>query len=624
MVVGVQDRVERPQSWVILELSHQGESEADIEVLRRSLQKSVGDRQIFIPSVVFRRHGQLERIDLMSGYVFVENGLAPDFYFGLEGLPYIKAVLSVPGRYKRISYLPDLEVQKMESQLHEILGADIQVDDEVRIIKGVYTNMMGMVMAVDDGEADIRFILRSFDSIVRLPLSYLEKSHDDSNFEFKKPESPDVLPDLPEIDLIPDFPDEEEISLVQKPNETAKKLWKMCWDQYEADPFTLQDAIDLAWASPQIDKESKDFGGWIRGLFHRYETATLIHTKQKGQRVCKKYLPSMFYRVDSGTFRCLTLKERQKTVRAARRIQAQRKKMKPSYLIFDGSNLLMRMHYIYDVKKGLNADGEPTGVYYGVLKSLTAMKKRFPYAQMIMVWDGGNQRRKKLYPGYKASRVGSVQELLDTRQGKALQATLSALGVWQAQMRGEEADDVIASLLSSLSSKVCVVVSSDQDFLQLVGGKVLVLAPKVGAHPETLYDSEKVEKKFSVPPKRLVAFRSFDGDKSDELPGVPGRIPRKVIASLVNDHDGDLAAVYEKGLKTVTARQREHLSKFREQAKLNYKLMGLVTDLEVLPNRGVVNLDLAKALLKRFQIKSMISSVDTFQAKGFVKTGGSK
>lgn len=298
--------------------------------------------------------------------------------------------------------------------------------------------------------------------------------------------------------------------------------------------------------------------------------------------------------------------------------------MKPSYLIFDGSNLLMRMHYLYDVKKGLNADGEPTGMYYGVIKNLVAMKKRFPYAQIIMVWDGGNQRRRKLYSGYKASRVGSVQELLDTRQGKALQATLGALGVWQAQMRGEEADDVIASLLTSLSSKVCIVVSSDQDFLQLVGGKVLVLAPKVGAHPETLYDAEKVEKKFGVPPGRLVSYRAFDGDKSDELPGVPGRIPRKIIAKLVNDHDGDLKDLFAKGLKTVTVRQREHLSKFKKQAELNQRLMLLVTDLEVHPNHGVPNMELAKALLKRFQIKSMISTVDVFHAKGFLKTGGSK
>jgi DNA polymerase-1 len=459
---------------------------------------------------------------------------------------------------------------------------------------------------------------------VRLPLSFLEKSHDNLNFEFTRAEVEDELPDLPEVDLIPEFPDDEEVSLVQKPNETAKKLWKLCWDKYEAEPFTLQNAIDLAWASKDIDKESKDFGGWLRGLFHRYETATLVHTKLKGQRICKKYLPSMFYRVDSGTFRCLTLKERQKTVRACRRIQAQRKKMKPAYLIFDGSNLAVRMHYLYDQKKGLNADGVPTGMFYGVLRNLVAMKKRFPYAQIIVAWDGGNQRRQKIFPAYKASRVGSVQELLDLRQGKALRATLGALGIWQAQMRGEEADDVVASLLSGLSDQVCIVVSSDQDFLQLVGGKTLVLAPKVGAHPETLYDAEKVEKKFGVAPEHLVSFRAFDGDKSDELPGVPGRIPRKVIAKLVNEYEGDLKTIYGKGIRTVTTRQREHLSGFEDQAMMNHRLMLLVRDLKVVPNRGVPNAGLAKAILKRFQIKSLISSVDTFQTKGFVKTGGKK
>jgi DNA polymerase-1 len=85
---------------------------------------------------------------------------------------------------------------------------------------------------------------------------------------------------------------------------------------------------------------------------------------------------------------------------------------------------------------------------------------------------------------------------------------------------GMEADDVIGYIANDLlkEDEEGVIVSTDKDFLQLVNDRVSVFSPTKKKH----YTKEEVQKEWGLYPQNLLVFRSLDGDKSDNIPGVKG------------------------------------------------------------------------------------------------------
>ena len=90
----------------------------------------------------------------------------------------------------------------------------------------------------------------------------------------------------------------------------------------------------------------------------------------------------------------------------------------------------------------------------------------------------------------------------------------------QLEIEGFEADDIIATY-SSQASKInlpSLIVSSDQDLMQLVNEKVEMLDPmknkKIGIN--------EVIEKFGVKPDKVTQIQALTGDKVDNIPGAPG------------------------------------------------------------------------------------------------------
>jgi DNA polymerase-1 len=85
---------------------------------------------------------------------------------------------------------------------------------------------------------------------------------------------------------------------------------------------------------------------------------------------------------------------------------------------------------------------------------------------------------------------------------------------------GMEADDVIAYIAQDLvqEDEEALIVSTDKDFLQLVSDTVTVFSPT----KKKLYDRKAVYEEWGLYPQNLLLFRTLDGDKSDNIPGVKG------------------------------------------------------------------------------------------------------
>jgi 5'-3' exonuclease len=85
---------------------------------------------------------------------------------------------------------------------------------------------------------------------------------------------------------------------------------------------------------------------------------------------------------------------------------------------------------------------------------------------------------------------------------------------------GIEADDVIGYLTTQIlkEDEEVVIVSTDKDFLQLVSDRVKVFSPT----KKKTYDREAVKEEFGIWPQNILLYRTMDGDKSDNIPGVKG------------------------------------------------------------------------------------------------------
>jgi DNA polymerase-1 len=291
-------------------------------------------------------------------------------------------------------------------------------------------------------------------------------------------------------------------------------------------------------------------------------------------------------------------------------------------IIFDGHNLAYRViSALRNLPEQLtDVEGNSTALIFGFLRSLAAFKKRFVRAQIFVVWDGSKQRRVKMYPDYKAGRPEHSQETYS--EMSRLQAMLPMFGIHQAHNPEEETDDIIACLVKNrLSGKHNVIVSTDRDFLQLVTYTDLLLVPKQGSRPETLYDPDKVVSEYGVPPRLMVHLRALSGDTSDNLPGVP-RVPRKILASLLTTH-GSINGVYGSSLAGVTKTQYDKIKDFESQARLNVELMALRTDLDYELREAAPDFDRAFEALKQCSIQpeTLISTFFQLPAgAGFAKT----
>ncbi|QQS55022.1 MAG: DNA polymerase I [Candidatus Competibacteraceae bacterium] len=186
-------------------------------------------------------------------------------------------------------------------------------------------------------------------------------------------------------------------------------------------------------------------------------------------------------------------------------------------LLVDGSSWL---HRAFNALPALSTkSGEPTGALYGVLNMLRRLLDDYRPEYLAVVFDApGKTFRHERFAAYKANRPPMDEQL--ARQIEPLHACIRALGLPLLQVSGVEADDVIGTLTQQATAKglPVLIVSSDKDLAQLVDERVRML----DTMKNTVTDVAGVERKFGIPPKRIVDYLALVGDSSDNIPGVSG------------------------------------------------------------------------------------------------------
>ncbi len=260
-------------------------------------------------------------------------------------------------------------------------------------------------------------------------------------------------------------------------------------------------------------------------------------------------------------------------------------KMKDILLLIDANSLV---HRAYHALPPFTApDGRPTGALFGLSSILIKIFREgllngeVPKYIAAAFDTPEPTLRQKEYKEYKATRARAAEDLID--QLKEARKLLGIFDIKFFELPGWEADDLIATLGNRLKveqavSKV-IVLSGDLDLLQMVDNdKITVLTPLKGISNTVAYNEEAVIKRFGILPKFLADYKGFVGDKSDNIPGVPGVGP-KSAATLINKY-GILENTYkeidELGLSDIKLQER--LTTFKNQAFLSKKLATLDYD----------------------------------------------
>lgn len=290
-------------------------------------------------------------------------------------------------------------------------------------------------------------------------------------------------------------------------------------------------------------------------------------------------------------------------------------------VIVDAFDLLHRAYHALPTTLK-NKKGELINAVYGFTSILLSLIDELKPDFLIVATElKGPTFREAEFAAYKATRVTDEEKEKEFLvQVPKVEKILSAFGIPYLYAQGFEADDVIGTLVNQTTKQPLevVVVSNDQDLLQLVSPGVRVYLPKKGKKSTQIFDEKKVKEVYGFSPSQMVDFKALRGDPSDNIPGVFG-IGEKTAVALLKEF-GTVENVYA-NLGKVSPRVAKKLAEGAEPAVLSKKLATIVTsapvklDWESCRFREV-NKKKGIKVLKEFGFKSLVKRLEKKEDRG--------
>lgn len=255
----------------------------------------------------------------------------------------------------------------------------------------------------------------------------------------------------------------------------------------------------------------------------------------------------------------------------------------------------------YAIRQLNNPQGMPTNAIYGFMNMTVKLMREIKPDYMAFCFDRPEPSfRKDIDERYKANRSDMPEDLVP--QVPYIRKVSHALGVPCFDRKGYEADDLIGTLACMARDQgiEVVIVSGDKDFGQLVGPHVTMY----DTMKDIRYDEEGVKEKFGVEPRKIRDYLALVGDSSDNVPGVKGIGP-KGAQTLLEQFDS-LEDIYNNLDKISNKNVRAKLEASREDAFLSYKLVCIVTDMDL----NVTMDDLKLKPIVRDELRALLDELD--------------
>ena len=195
--------------------------------------------------------------------------------------------------------------------------------------------------------------------------------------------------------------------------------------------------------------------------------------------------------------------------------------MENTLIIIDGNSIINRAFYALPDMS--NSEGLKTNAIFGFVRMMFKIIEDYQPTHMSVAFDKKAPTfRHKQYADYKAGRKKMPDEL--AQQLQPLKDLLDKFNINRLELEGYEADDLIGTVarLGEENDFKVYIVTGDKDAIQLASHKTTTLITKKGVGEVEEYNYDSVLERYEMTPTQFIDLKGLMGDKSDNIPGVPG------------------------------------------------------------------------------------------------------
>ena len=247
-------------------------------------------------------------------------------------------------------------------------------------------------------------------------------------------------------------------------------------------------------------------------------------------------------------------------------------------ILLDGNSLSYRAYYAMPALK--NKKGLYTNSVYGFTLMLEKILEDTKPKYALVAFDKGKETfRHKSYEAYKGTRDKTPTELVE--QFGYVRELLDSFGIKYEEHLDYEADDIIGSYakIAEKAGLEVIIVSGDKDLTQLASDNITVYYTKRGVTEIDYYTPEFINEKYGLTPQQIIDMKGLMGDKSDNIPGIPG-VGEKTAIKLLTEYE-TVENVLENIDNISGKKLKERLTEGKEDAILSKKLATIFTDVPV-------------------------------------------
>lgn len=242
-------------------------------------------------------------------------------------------------------------------------------------------------------------------------------------------------------------------------------------------------------------------------------------------------------------------------------------------ILIDGNSLINRAFYATPLMS--NSKGEPTNAVLGFTNMLLKLINDVKPEYILVAFDRKEPTfRHVMYKEYKAQRKPMPEELRP--QIPTLKKLLEECNIKYYDKPGSEADDIIGTVAKNFGVET-IIVTGDRDSFQLVDETTTVYFTKRGISDLDVLNIENFKEKTSLSPSQIIDLKALMGDKSDNIPGIPG-VGEKTAMDLILNY-GTIEGVYE-NLNNLKGKLKEKVEQNEDICKLSKVLATIDTNVD--------------------------------------------
>ncbi|MCM1439771.1 MAG: hypothetical protein NC131_11320 [Roseburia sp.] len=273
-------------------------------------------------------------------------------------------------------------------------------------------------------------------------------------------------------------------------------------------------------------------------------------------------------------------------------------------LAIDFNNMLFGSYY---GEKLINSQGINVNAVKGFFFKMQALKNTFNPDYIVIANDLSREQtfRRKLYKPYKAQRKSHDDDII-TQMRYALQL-VDLIGYPLINNPVYEADDVLGmiSKYARDNGAATIIVSTDRDLYQLLDEGTYIFLSKT----REILDHKWLKEKYKLTPQQWIELKMLQGDRSDNIPGIPG--VGEVSALRLMQQYGSIDSIY-KHLNALKPSLRDNLINGKDVLPLTRELVTIITDYDEI---GITEQSLE---MRKCYIQELYQAIDSMELKSLI------